>query len=165
MDVAFETPEQRDVIALLRQADERSASLYPAESRHGSTADALVAANVVFCVARADGRAVGCGGFVPGPDRKAELKRMFVAVSARGHGIGRSLLQAIECAAVLAGAELMQLETGVKSVEALGLYRSAGYVERGPFGSYQADPLSIFMEKHLLARPSLCVAPQGDLVG
>lgn len=32
---------------------------------------------------------------------------------------------------------------------ALGLYRSAGYVEREAFGEYKADPLSVFMEKRL----------------
>ncbi|HEV8436640.1 MAG TPA: GNAT family N-acetyltransferase, partial [Methylomirabilota bacterium] len=32
---------------------------------------------------------------------------------------------------------------------ALGLYRAAGYVERGPFGDYRPDPLSVFMEKRL----------------
>ncbi len=43
----------------------------------------------------------------------------------------------------------MRLETGIKSDEALGLYRRSGYIERGPFGAYRADPLSIFMEKVL----------------
>jgi putative acetyltransferase len=43
----------------------------------------------------------------------------------------------------------MQLETGIKQPEAIALYRKFGYAERGPFGSYQPDPLSLFMEKRL----------------
>ena len=41
------------------------------------------------------------------------------------------------------------LETGVRQPEALGLYSRAGYVRRGPCGSYPDDPLSVFMEKQL----------------
>ncbi len=44
---------------------------------------------------------------------------------------------------------LIQLETGVKSDEARRLYRRLGSIERGPFGNYGPDPLSIFMEKFL----------------
>ena len=42
-----------------------------------------------------------------------------------------------------------RLETGIHQPEALGLYRRLGYVERGPFGSYALDPLSVFFEKRL----------------
>jgi putative acetyltransferase len=44
---------------------------------------------------------------------------------------------------------LSRLETGVKQPEALGLYRRLGYLERAPFGKYQIDPLSVFMEKRI----------------
>ena len=50
------------------------------------------------------------------------------------------------------GVTLFRLETGIKQPEALGLYRKLGYRERGPFGAYVADPLSVFMEK--------CVGPE-----
>jgi putative acetyltransferase len=43
----------------------------------------------------------------------------------------------------------MQLETGTKQPEAIALYRKFGYAERGPFGAYKPDPLSLFMEKRL----------------
>jgi putative acetyltransferase len=46
------------------------------------------------------------------------------------------------------GIRLYRLETGIKQPEALGLYRKLGYRERPPFGSYRADPLSVFMEKY-----------------
>ncbi len=34
-------------------------------------------------------------------------------------------------------------------IEAIGLYRSTGYTERGPFGTYVSDSLSLFMEKRI----------------
>jgi putative acetyltransferase len=49
----------------------------------------------------------------------------------------------------LAGIRLVRLETGNFQAEALQLYQSAGYVRRGPFGEYEIDPLSVFMEKQL----------------
>ena len=49
------------------------------------------------------------------------------------------------------GVELIRLETGVRQPEALGLYRKLGYRERGPFGAYRPDPLSVFMEKSVVA--------------
>jgi putative acetyltransferase len=83
------------------------------------------------------------------PDGSAELKRLFVMTEARGNGIGRSIVMALEHAAAGEQVRLIQLETGVKSDEALRLYRRLGYIERGPFGNYGPDPLSIFMEKFL----------------
>jgi putative acetyltransferase len=38
-------------------------------------------------------------------------------------------------------------------VEALGLYRSAGYREIRPFGEYREDPLSVFMEEAIAGAP------------
>jgi putative acetyltransferase len=67
--------------------------------------------------------------------------------SARGQQVGRRLLQKLEEIAVTGGARVLRLETGIRQPEAIGLYRSAGFVERGPFGSYGPDPLSMFMER------------------
>jgi putative acetyltransferase len=47
------------------------------------------------------------------------------------------------------GVTLLQLETGVKQPEALSVYRTLGYEERGPFGAYRPDPLCLFLEKRL----------------
>jgi putative acetyltransferase len=46
----------------------------------------------------------------------------------------------------------LRLEMGGLQPEALSLYRSAGFVEIGPFGAYGPDPLSIFMEKEILGQ-------------
>jgi putative acetyltransferase len=79
----------------------------------------------------------------------AFFKLFFVYDAARGKGAGRALLARIEETARAKGIHLLQLETGEKQPEALGLYRAVGFKERGPFGSYKPDPLSLFMEKQL----------------
>ncbi|MGI9604392.1 MAG: GNAT family N-acetyltransferase [Acidimicrobiales bacterium] len=80
-------------------------------------------------VARLRGEPVGCGAVkFHGPD-PAELKRMWVADSARGLGLGRRLLVELERSAMAHGATVAQLETNRSLVEAIALYRSAGYVE------------------------------------
>jgi putative acetyltransferase len=144
-----DTPAQPGVAALLALADERSASLYPAESRHGWPIAALLAEGVRFFVARVAGRIVGFGGYVLQPDGSAEMKRVFVAEAARGQGVGRAVVEAVEGSAAAEGVRRMYLETGVKSDEAIRLYRRLGYGEIGPFGRYDPDPLSVFMVKSL----------------
>jgi putative acetyltransferase len=52
------------------------------------------------------------------------------------------------------GIELLRLETGIHQPEAIGLYRKLGYRERGPFGAYRVDPLSVFMEKRAAGPPA-----------
>ncbi|WP_218823747.1 GNAT family N-acetyltransferase [Inquilinus limosus] len=151
MDVTItaESPDQPEVRDLLAQADRRSAGLYPEDARPGPDMATLLALRVRFLVARRGGRAVGCGGYAPDGDGAAELKRIFVTAEARGLGIGRALLAALEADAARAGIQVLRLETGVKSAEAIGLYRRFGYRETGPFGAYGPDPLSVFMAKAL----------------
>ena len=144
-----ETPDQPDVVRLLAHADARAASLYPAESRYGLDLAGLLSQNVRFYVVRVAGRAVGCGGYAIGANSSAELKRIFVLPETRGKGIGQSMVIVLERAAIGEGVRLIQLETGVKSDEAIRLYKRLGYLERGPFGDYGPDPLSVFMEKPL----------------
>lgn len=149
LSITRETPDQPDVLHLLEQADARSASLYPAESRFGLDLAELLAQAVRFFVARLDGRTVGCGGYALGRNQDAELKRIFVLPAVRGQGVGRTPVLAIEQAAAAEQVGWMRLETGVKSGEALHLYRHLGYIERGPFDAYVPDSLSVFMEKQL----------------
>ena len=74
-------------------------------------------------------RPVGCGALKFHADRPAELKRMWVAESARGLGIGRRLLIELEGLAATHGVRTVRLETNRTLTEAIALYGSAGYVE------------------------------------
>jgi putative acetyltransferase len=102
-----------------------------------------------FFVARQAGQAVGCGAIRIDPAGYGEVKRMFVSTEARGLKLGRRILDRIEEEARREGLACLRLETGIHQPEALALYRSAGYAERGAFGAYAPDPLSVFMEKIL----------------
>jgi putative acetyltransferase len=149
LEVAAETPRQPDVVRLIDAADAYAASLYPAESNHLLDPDALSVREVRFFVARIGGRAVGCGALRIDDAGYGEIKRMYVEPDARGRKVGRLILLRIEATARAAQLTCLRLETGIHQQEALGLYRSAGYTEIGPFAAYRPDPLSIFMEKAL----------------
>lgn len=145
----LESPRQADVTRLLEALDAYQGALYPPESNHFLGVDALAAPAVRFFVARRQGAALGCAALRVDAAGYGELKRMFVTPAARGLGLGRWLLDRIEEQARQEGLHCVRLETGIHQPEALGLYRSAGYVEREPFGDYAPDPLSVFMEKRL----------------
>ncbi|EKS9794537.1 MULTISPECIES: GNAT family N-acetyltransferase [Burkholderia] len=149
MTIAFESPDQPDVIALIADLDAYQDTLYPPESRHALDVASLKQSNVLFAVARdSEGKAMGCGAIVLNPDF-GELKRMYVSPRGRGQGVARKLMTMLELSAVDSGCKVIRLETGPYQHEALALYASAGYQRRGPFGNYADDPLSVFMQKHI----------------
>jgi DNA-binding MarR family transcriptional regulator/GNAT superfamily N-acetyltransferase len=91
----------------------------------------------LLLVARLGAEPVGCGalrfgaGFGAGfgADGVCEIKRMWVADTVRGTGLGRRLLGELETHAAAAGAHTVRLETNRTLVEAIALYRSAGYAD------------------------------------
>jgi DNA-binding MarR family transcriptional regulator/GNAT superfamily N-acetyltransferase len=72
---------------------------------------------------------VGCGALKFHPGEPTELKRMWVAESARGLGLGRRLLAELESRAAYNGTTTVRLETNGSLTEAIALYRAAGYRE------------------------------------
>ena len=83
----------------------------------------------LFVVATLGGEPVGCGALRFHADEPTELKRMWVAPSARGLGVGRRLLADLERRAAEHGSHVIQLDTNATLVEAIAMYRSSGYVE------------------------------------
>jgi DNA-binding MarR family transcriptional regulator/GNAT superfamily N-acetyltransferase len=82
----------------------------------------------LLLLATLDDEPVGCGAVKFHADGPSEIKRMWVAPAARGLGVGRRLLTALEQRA--AGSDpVVRLETNATLSEAIGLYRSSGYVE------------------------------------
>jgi len=147
--IRLESPRQAEAERLLEALDAYQSALYPPESNHFLDVDALAASNVRFFVARRGEEALGCGALRIDGAGYGELKRMFVKPTARGLKLGRRILERIEEEARREGLGWLRLETGIHQPEALGLYRSAGFVEREVFGDYRPDPLSVFMEKRL----------------
>lgn len=70
---------------------------------------------------------VACGGLQRIDASTAEIKRMWVAEAARGLGLGRRLLGALEGEAVRLGHRRVVLDTNPVLLEAIALYESAGY--------------------------------------
>ena len=83
----------------------------------------------VFLVALLEGEPVGCGALKFHGDEPAEIKRMWVAESTRGLGVGRRLLAELEDRAAANGCRAVGLDTNKTLTEAITLYRSAGYIE------------------------------------
>lgn len=149
MHIAFETPNQPEVIALIADLDAYQLTLYPPECVYALDLPSLMQPHVKFAVAREGGAAgaiVGCCAMVLSPEY-GEIKRMYVQPAGRGKGIGRGLLDLLEKAALEAGCARMVLETGPFQPEAMRLYERHGFTRCGPFGDYRDDPLSVFMRK------------------
>lgn len=138
--------------ALIAMSDDYLASLYPAESNHLESTEGLRQPDVYFVGCFNDASLVGCGAVKVQADGSSygEIKRVFVMPGHRGKGVSKEIMSCLERYLISRGIRLARLETGIRQAEALGLYRGLGYVERGPFGAYRDDPLSVFMEKVLL---------------
>lgn len=80
-------------------------------------------------VARLSGEPIGCGALRTLSSGIGEIKRMWIAPSARGMGLGRRLLAELEAAAQRHGFHTVRLDTNATLDEALHLYRSSGYRE------------------------------------
>ena len=80
-------------------------------------------------VAYLHGEPAGCGAVKHLRGGPSDIKRMWVSPAARGLGLGRRLLVELERLAKESGAPAARLETNRVLVEAIALYRSAGYRE------------------------------------
>jgi DNA-binding MarR family transcriptional regulator/GNAT superfamily N-acetyltransferase len=100
-----------------------------------------------FFVAMSDGLPLGCVGLKGTGSELAEIKRLWVAPSARGLGVGRRLMNSAEEAARSTSVKILRLDTNSALAEALLLYRSTGWTEIDRFND---DPYpDLFFEKHL----------------
>ena len=110
-------------------------------------AEEATRARTAFLVARLDGEPVGCGALRRIDETTVEVKRMYVAHSARRRGIARRLLAELERLAAGFRYERVILETGLFQPEALALYDSAGYHRTPSYGRYVGNPESVCFEK------------------
>jgi GNAT superfamily N-acetyltransferase len=102
----------------------------------------------VFLVAEDDDqRLIGCGGVRRLTATGGEVKRLFVRRAARGRGVGRELLRALEQQAALLRFETLRLDTTGRSAAALALFRAQGYE---PIQDYNSNPYARYwFEKQL----------------
>ena len=130
---------------------ETHASTARAETGRGSAhaldlAD-LASPDVTVWAAWRDGKPIGVAALRRMSVAEGEVKSMHTAEAARRLGVGRALLGHLISAAIDEGLERLSLETGSWPffAPARALYASVGFAKCGPFGSYRADPNSVFM--------------------
>ncbi len=80
-------------------------------------------------------------------DGSGELKSMRAAPAARNTGVGRALLAHVVAEGRRLGLNRIDLETGTAALHApaVSLYRSAGFVDCGPFADYRPSPHNRFL--------------------
>lgn len=101
-----------------------------------------------FLVGWREGEPICCGGVKRLDERTCEIKRMFVLPEARGQGVARALLGALEDRARALGYTVARLDTGPRQLHAERFYRGAGYAE---IANFNANPVASFWgEKPLL---------------
>jgi GNAT superfamily N-acetyltransferase len=97
-----------------------------------------------FLVGFEHGRPICCGGIKRLPDGACEIKRMYVVPDARGRGVAKALLAALEDEARALGYTIARLDTGPQQPHAERMYREAGYegvanFNANPFASYWGE--------------------------
>src|SRR5271168_373344 len=95
--------------------------------------DNLVSPTGCFIVAYLDGAPIGCGALKVKEATIGQIERMWVAAGARGLGVGRRMLMALEEHAGQFGLSVLRLDTNKALKEALNLYRTSGYQEVARF--------------------------------
>ena len=135
---------------LLEDLDAELIGLYPDHPYPPPFGDDEASGVGSVLIAYRDRRAVGCGAVRQLDETTAELLRMYVLPSARGHGMGKLLLRALEAEAVDLGATRVVLEAGDRQPDALGLYQSHGYTRTAAWLD-DPNPHSLFLDKTLAA--------------
>ncbi|MEJ2030382.1 MAG: GNAT family N-acetyltransferase [Maritimibacter sp.] len=134
--------------ALLAEAQALQDEIYPPEENFALPTEALAADDIRFFAAREGEELLGVGA-VKLHESYGEVKSMFTAPAGRGKGIAAAILRAIEDIARDEGKAHLRLETGDELEAAVRLYNRFGFTRCGPFGDYQDNGSSVFMEKAL----------------
>jgi ribosomal protein S18 acetylase RimI-like enzyme len=137
IDIAEEPADSPDVRRCFEQYVEELAVQFGYEPDRALPLDVveITRPRGLVLVMRDGGSAVGCGALKLIDGGIGEIKRMWVAPEARGHGLGRRILAALEDVAVAEGRTSTRLETNEQLAAALGMYRSRGYREVEPFNT------------------------------
>jgi GNAT superfamily N-acetyltransferase len=92
---------------------------------------------------------LGCGAIKEFNNHTVEIKRMYTSPQSRGKGIASLLLLELEQWAAELSYSKCILETGIRQVEAIGLYKKNGYMLIPNYGQYNGVKDSRCFEKSL----------------
>ena len=107
--------------------------LFPLPDPHAGT---FRAPNGQFLIAYSDTLPIGCVSLRPLEPGIGEVKRLWVAPDARGQGLARRLMTAIEAHARTMGLTRLKLDTNAALPDAIALYRATGWVETAPYSQF-----------------------------
>lgn len=106
--------------------------------------------DIKHCLVAYDGdKAVACGAIKAFDSESQEVKRMFTLTEYRGRGLASSLLAELEKWALELGSKSTILETGLRQVEAVALYKKCGYSIIPNYGQYADMENSVCFKKEL----------------
>jgi putative acetyltransferase len=112
----------------------------PGATHFGLAPEDVAPGRGAFLVIYDNGNPVGCGAVRLTDPETGELKRMYVAPAVRGKGLGRRLVAALEAEARALGARRLILETGLRQLAAIALYRGCGFTPIPLYGEYLLSP-------------------------
>lgn len=152
MDIRVDDLESAVVIELLQEHLAAMEPTAPPESRHALDLDGLRSADVTFWSMWDGIELAGVGALKQLSKDHAEIKSMKTATAYLRQGVASRMVQHIIAEAKASGYKQLSLETGSMAYfePARRLYASFGFTQCPPFGSYIADPNSVFMTKRLL---------------
>ncbi|MEV1046383.1 GNAT family N-acetyltransferase [Streptomyces sp. NPDC049916] len=137
-ELLVETVEEGSSVGFLAPLDREAAAGWWRE-RAGETG----AGRIDTWIAREGARVLGTIALVraplPNARHRAEVAKLMVRSSARGRGVGRTLLDAVEAYAASEGITLLILDTESGSL-AEQVYCKAGWTRVGSVPGYAADP-------------------------
>lgn len=99
-----------------------------------------------FLIAWSDDLPVACVGLRALEGTTAEVKRLWVHASARGQGLSRRMMAAVEAEARAMGYLRLRLDTNSALTEAIALYRATGWTD---IPAYTTPPADVWMGKPL----------------
>jgi len=152
--ISVETPMQDDVRAMVAELNAYMEPLSPPEFHFQLTAEQMDEPGTTLFVARdAAGEAVGMGALKAHDAALGEVKRMFTRPVARGTGLGRKILNAIEAEARAKRLNVLKLETGSTAgfEPAWRVYERGGFSRCGAFLDYPTSDYNVYYEKKLSA--------------
>lgn len=108
-------------------------ALFPLPDPHAET---YRAPHGTFLIAWSDDLPIGCVSLRRLDAETGEVKRLWVSPDARGQGLARRLMRAIEAEARTLGYKRLKLDTNAALPEAIALYRADGWTETAPYSPF-----------------------------
>ena len=148
ISIAIADPQHPEITQLLRQSHALMQELFASDENHFLSIEELRSPDIRFFAARQQARYIGCGALAIRPDY-GEIKSMFTEPKARRAGVAKAILDRLEAQARQLKLPKLMLETGDLLSHAQRLYTQAGFTLCGPFGDYERQSSSVFMQKIL----------------